>query len=191
MTTITYDIEPGVIGDDRDWRHELTVDLEGGRVHVRNRSRHSSENGIPMSVWHGVVQQWRAILPAGRLDAEAVKSFVEDLADDLATVAAGHSVEWDGSNYVGRLTDAAHDASERIADAMDSDLAYMVRDCWHAADWIAPALDETVDECHGMTDAEIGAHLVACADADGFDLHNVDDAVAMIRSEIDTTTAAP
>ena len=70
-----------------------------------------------MEVWNGKAQQWRTVLSQGCRalpDVNAIEQLAEKLAPLLDRVRAGHSVEWNGSNNVGRLTDDAQEASEEI-----------------------------------------------------------------------------
>lgn len=69
--------------------------------------------GTPMTVWNGRSLRWT--LPDA-LTGEAVADFVarEDVAALLARIHDGHSVEWDGSNNVGRLTEDAREAQDDL-----------------------------------------------------------------------------
>jgi hypothetical protein len=80
----------------------------------------------------------------------------------LERVHAGHSVEWDGSNHVGRLDDdasAARDEIERILDGLDDDDRAQV---WDADDWVfgvdglrsAWPATKTIDEAVAALTAE-------------------------------------
>ena len=47
-------------------------------------------------------------------DHDKLLDALAPIADDLSKVAAGHSVEWDGSNHWGRLTQDAQDTLKRV-----------------------------------------------------------------------------
>jgi hypothetical protein len=88
-------------------------------------------NAVPASVWHQ--RDLRISIPPGAA-REAIQGFVADNVDLFRRVIAGHSVEWDGSNHVGRLTDDARDALETLERKAESIESIAV---WTAADWIA------------------------------------------------------
>ena len=121
---------------------ELSADSDG-----------SIGGGVPFSVWHGVIRRYP--LPSAYLTATAIRSLMDEIADDLAVVAEGHTVEWDGSNNVGRLTDEAAEAEERIAAALDcrvdEDDTILVMD---ADEWYSEAKAEILDKIRGGLSAE-------------------------------------
>lgn len=95
-----------------------------------------STGGTPAHVWHGRTLRWavpanmRGIAVADLLEGQALPL--------LQRVRAGHSVDWDGSNHRGHLTDDARDASE----ALES-LCYQLQDeqadmapVWDVGDWL-------------------------------------------------------
>jgi hypothetical protein len=90
-------------------------------------------NAIPMDVWHGTTRRYflRFVL-----SGQAANNLMEYLTPILQRVADGLSEEWDGSNYVGCLTDDAMIAEseiERMIDKwLDEDDALKV---WDASDW--------------------------------------------------------
>lgn len=75
--------------------------------------------GISMYAWSGRTICWS--LPDS-LTGEAVADFVarEDVAALLARIHDGHSVEWDGSNNVGRLTEGAAEAQQDLEQLIQS-----------------------------------------------------------------------
>lgn len=75
--------------------------------------------GTPMNVWNGRSIRWS--LPDS-LTGEAVADFLarEDVAALLARIHEGHSVEWDGSNNVGRLTEDAAEAQQDLEQLIQS-----------------------------------------------------------------------
>lgn len=75
--------------------------------------------GTPMNVWHGRTLRWT--LPDS-LTGDAIADFVarEDVAALLARIHDGHSVEWDGSNNVGRLDDDAREAQDNLEQLIQS-----------------------------------------------------------------------
>jgi hypothetical protein len=63
------------------------------------------------------------------VDVDALRNDLSaggELAVLIDRVIAGHSVDWDGRNMVGRMTDDAHDALSAIASALDDNDRYIV-----------------------------------------------------------------
>ncbi len=75
-------------------------------------------DGTPEAVWNGRVREW-SLHP--RLSADALRRLAEDdrVLSLLERVAAGLSVEWDGSNRVGRLSPDAAAAEEELGDLLE------------------------------------------------------------------------
>ena len=74
-------------------------------------------NGVPMYVWHNRTLRWR--VPStirGSCLAEKLQS--PEVAALLQRVHDGHTVEWDGSNYAGKLTADAQAADEALEKAL-------------------------------------------------------------------------
>ena len=69
-------------------------------------------NAVPVSVWHGVDRRY-PISPY--LTGDGCNQLIEDAVLLLQRIHDGLSVEWDGSNYIGRLNDDAMDAEEDLA----------------------------------------------------------------------------
>jgi len=95
-------------------------------------------NAIPFSVYHGVQMRWSIspLISGAVLDELLTEG--SELRLLLADVHAGHTVEWDGSNHVGRLTDSAKDASilaEWHLDAVAANPDNLAQ-VWDAADYL-------------------------------------------------------
>lgn len=89
---------------------------------------------------------------ARELESEPVRVMFE-------RIVAGHSVEWDGSNHVGRLTDDARAAVEEL-EARLQDVPQT--EVWDAADWYSsddppPIEADTTDEQIMRMAAELDA----------------------------------
>ena len=98
---------------------------------------------IGIKTLHGV------ILEPGDADAIAGWIDVDGLIPLLERIDAGHSVEWDGSNYVGVLTDDATDARMDIrtrCEIIDRD-GLDIPEAWTADLWLGEV--EIVDDMTG------------------------------------------
>lgn len=99
-------------------------------------------NALPASIWHGIRLRW--LIPAAT-SAQSLRDLADDgtLAALLGKLEDSHSIEWNGSNYVGRypehLVDAVsqhldrtietaivHSGSDALACYTRDDLARMV-----------------------------------------------------------------
>ena len=93
---------------------------------IRAKDGYEAEaNWTPMDEWHGrtltlSIPCGHCLLVVSDSDHDKLLDALAPIADDLAKVAAGHSVEWDGSNHWGRLTQDAQDALKRARDFCDS-----------------------------------------------------------------------
>ena len=86
---------------------------------------------VPMAVWHRRVL--RVSCPPD-VNGRALRDYLEGIGRPLLErVHAGHTVHWDGSNYVGHLDDDARDALDRLErELADLDLD----DVWAVDDWL-------------------------------------------------------
>jgi hypothetical protein len=90
-----------------------------------------SGNGVPADVWHQ--RTLRLTVPAD-VDGQKLADYLERGGRALLErIHAGHEVDWDGSNRVGKLTDDARDAIEQIEREMD-DLPRV--EVWTASEWL-------------------------------------------------------
>jgi hypothetical protein len=65
--------------------------------------------GVPLSVWHKHILR----VPVGPcVSGGAVKEALDTTLIDR--IIAGHSVQWDGNNHVGRLTEDAQEALQNL-----------------------------------------------------------------------------
>lgn len=87
-------------------------------------------NATPSDVWHGRTQAWR--VPADAR-GEALLAFVKDHQRLFERVWQGHKVEWNGNNWVGKLTEDAKAAYEEI-EAACSDIETIDVICMQ--DWL-------------------------------------------------------
>ena len=93
--------------------------------------------GYSMSpeAWHGRTLSWE-VNPA--LSVDEINDLLDEITPLLQTVHDGHDSEWDGSNYVGTLTEQARQASDEILDlctgTLHQETAWSV---WDAAEWLS------------------------------------------------------
>lgn len=124
-------ISPMLDGKEHHYSDELTLDIDDSGVSVFVRTRYSSDNGIPMDVWHGRRREY--VLATGPA-VIALDQIREDLKDGgklsilIDRIRAGHSVDWDGSNFRGKLNDDADEA--------DRELDSMINDDWRGNPYV-------------------------------------------------------
>jgi hypothetical protein len=154
MTDTTYEIEicnphQQVLADGPEYRNILRVFLDvDGECYIEAYSKHSSENGAPVSIWDKRDLIWEQVASQGAshvVDLSALVKLREEIAPLIKTVADGHSTEWNGSNYVGCLTEEASDASDEIETLVSrcqwADDSITV---WDAYDWIYDNKKQTI-----------------------------------------------
>ncbi len=97
--------------------------------------------GLPADVVHKVHVRIYGISPY--LSRHGVHQLHNEIKDRLDDIIAGHSVEHDGSNYVGILTDDAADAVESI------EALFELNDTWGWDDYDKEGGDEEVAQGDG------------------------------------------
>ena len=127
------------------------------------------DGASPSDEWHGIVV---AAAVTGHPDAAEARQVLTD-SDDVRAVIAGHSIIWDGSNHVGRLTDAAAAALERLVSALEDCQPNPVN-VWQPDDYYDDVSDADLGLKPGMSDAE----LTALADKLEDDAHDDDVIIA-------------
>ena len=130
-------------------------------------------NGRPADEWHGVTLTWN-ITPFLSGD-KIIELLTEDenITALLNRVYTGHDQKWDGSNWVGTLTDDAQDAHDRLEEIfaeVDGDV-----EVWSVADWLfsscslrdnwpaEKALTEAVEDAKNST-INCGSNIVLDGD---------------------------
>ena len=142
-----YDAHPG---SSFDWRVEIIFEVEAGRVCIQDRWG----DGTPAREYHRVNVRLATAKGSTYASMTPLVDYLEaDEAQDLlATLAEGHSVAWDGNNHVGRLTDSAVTALERLERQL-SDLFPDLPSYWSAADWFSG--NRTADLTGSETDDDL------------------------------------
>lgn len=102
---------------------------EDGNVSVDYSGETGS--GVPMRVWNR--RDLRISVP-GNVQGRALHALITKYgAAAIERLHAGHSVEWDGSNYVGRLTQDASEAFEELERAAEGLTTVAV---WSLSEWL-------------------------------------------------------
>jgi hypothetical protein len=118
-------------------------------------------SSTPMRCWHGVDMRWSvaaAIKPIALIDylqGEALPL--------LERIHAGHSVDWDGNNHVGSLSDDAQEASDDLRIGLEMfGYEYDRIAVWDVSEWLFNCnkltdhwRDQSLDEA--VTSIEAGA----------------------------------
>lgn len=113
-------------------------------------------NGVPATVWHRRALRW-CVDPSADGRSLAVLLESADMLALFERVHGGHSVEWDGNNYVGRLTADAEAAREQIESLLEMQRPYDIVEIWSADDWIAGSFS--------LAELADAGSVVACAHA--------------------------
>jgi hypothetical protein len=148
-------------------RYQSQTEAQGAYVQLTEDGAVSADwdgeiNSTPADVWHNRTLRWS--VPAD-IRGDELADLLES-ADVIALfnrVYNGHNVEWDGSNYVGRLDDDADDASDELAQIFEGELnsGEYGAAVWDAREWMdgAGLLDnwsnQSLDEA--VSEIEVGA----------------------------------
>jgi len=98
-------------------------------------------NAVPMSVWHN--RKLRiAISPCVHGPALADWLKIERVQSTINRIVAGHSVEWDGNNMVGRMTEDAVAACDEL-ESMSRELPDVA--VWDVEDYLQHVISATPD----------------------------------------------
>lgn len=140
----------------RDITNDDLVEIDPYRASTRGRmavalmidreevwlETYSPGQGVSPALWHGrqLLVRVKAIEGEGEIDGCALIERLRDAGSDerelLNRILAGHSVEWNGANHVGRLTADASEAFDLLQDLLE---ATPGTGCalWDAADFYA------------------------------------------------------
>jgi hypothetical protein len=94
----------------------VTLDLDNGEINAD----YSGEigNGMPMSVWNGVVRRYPI---HNLLNASQIQEILEENLEAFQKIVDNSSVEWDGSNWIGKVNQQAHDIEGVFEDGLGYD----------------------------------------------------------------------
>ena len=140
---------------DRDLGHSteriiLRLDPQKREATVTVRSH--DIDGTLGSVYHGRQHEYPV---DEQVDATRFRAWLEERSDLLRRICDGHTVEWDGSNRVGQLTDDAQKASDKLQNLLhpagrphgfETDLPTHHVSIMQAGMYLAPARAEVINE---------------------------------------------
>lgn len=128
-------------------RTVIRLDPEDRTVEVYQGYRTGS---TPESVYHGRIIEWTA---TEHPKEEWMRNWLESNMTRLQTICDGHSVEWNGSNHVGKMTPEAKNAEDEIDFELDHDGLQSIDyyHLWTLEDW----LESVEDDAIGKSDAEL------------------------------------
>lgn len=115
--------------------HYLELDIEYKRV--RFGERYSTDNAVPMRVWHGLVRRYE--LPTFT-DAVALTQAINNGEFDslLGRIVENTEIVWDGHNWVCEFHPDAEEAEQELQEKL-RDYELDMGDCggvWSARDWL-------------------------------------------------------
>lgn len=136
--------------------------------------------GVPAPVWHGVRQR----IPCScSLSSAQIAQLSEELRPLIERVCAGGDSEWNGSNWVGTLTDDARDALDEIETRLGEEEAQA--QVWRVGEWLSGARYDVTREYH-ITHETSDERLTEIADA--LEQEAVSDGVYLDGDVIDELT---
>ena len=145
-------------------RDELALYIrEDNDVSLSIRTIWTSNDGIPMSEWHGLTRRIVLAKGPGVVDLDSLKRDLAEggnLAKLVSRIADGLSSEWDGSNNKGRLTEDAQEAEGEIESLIyRGRLDYIDEtwSTWEESEWIWDLAKSTITA--STSDEEIKAFL--------------------------------
>jgi hypothetical protein len=133
-------------------------------IHPLNRTAgveqvYPGQNGIDSDVWHSrIITCWPDDITAEFPEETALTEYLNSLAAQklLATVCDEHTIDWDGNNMIGHLSEAGDDALLCLLNGIAA-IPTVDWEMWDVEDYFQHSLDAvTVDS----TDEEL-ATLVA------------------------------
>ena len=162
---------------------------EGGALQMHSQN---STDGVNASEWHGCV--YTLDIENAR-SASALSRFLDSkrVLQLLMRVRSGHCTEWDGNNYVGRLTtdaSAACDELQRLARDYDDNDEYMNEICDGLYDDGAQEWDDQTDSqlfTFGVTMTITEVAKLAGVPVEQVHAVTVDEVRAMYAGRVDAT----
>lgn len=140
---------------------QLILAIEEDAVTLFRITRYRGD-AVPLGVWLGRNQRFVLAKGACVLDLDKLRADMKaggTLAVLIDRIKAGLSVDWDGSNKKGRLTEDAQNARDELDALVDGRNRYVDDQwsVWDESDWIADIASSAIT-AH-TTDEEIDAFL--------------------------------
>ena len=131
-------------------------------------------NAVPSYVWHGRTLRWPV---SSCVNGPALADTLEELRTSFAELHDQHTIEWDGSNYVGRLTEKGSDIRESI----EIVLSQVDEDhIWSAGEYLSPGHIDNLWPV-GTTLSSAVASIIECAKSDGIVIEDTDRIAGNLR----------
>ncbi|HEY3363929.1 MAG TPA: hypothetical protein VGK74_02600 [Symbiobacteriaceae bacterium] len=131
----------------------LCLDTRDGSAWITHRNQ--CENGVPSTVYHGLVLEWSIAVTtdAQRFAADINTGELDAL---LTRIVVGASTRWNGNNTVGVLSDDARGAGEAVEQWLNDWDGTMPESggLWEAGDWFQDGVEGFRAD---MTDEELAA----------------------------------
>ena len=113
------------------------------------------KNSMPMDIFHNL--RTRIQLP-GNIDASHLKDDIDDILQRLDRIQAGYSSEWNGHNWIGKLTAEAEDDLQSLRYEIETDPVSIFRllddtaGVWDVSSWFENIPDDITSD---TTDEEL------------------------------------
>lgn len=122
------------------------LDLESKTCGVGQEYR---SNSTSSERWNGRELYW--YVPGYPSDHD-MREWIEDNMPMLEKIVSGHTVEWDGNNHKGYLSDAARQHVDDLEQELNSGYLGNYWETWSVDDWLDPVIGEITAE---MTDERL------------------------------------
>lgn len=121
---------------------QLWIDPRDNTVGV---SQELDGNATPMDEYHARILT-KGLDDDYRPEQDALKTFLESTRGQelLAQICAAHSIEWDGNNLVGEMTEDGWDALAALTDEIN-ELPSHQWGLWRAEEWLNDYATEYID----------------------------------------------
>lgn len=124
-------------------------------------------SGIPMDAYHGR-HLYLGDIPADTADTAPYRELLRAREGDIADIAAGYSVEWDGAQERGRLSEEAREILSSLQEAWADITSMGPPTYWQASEWLDPVWGQVSTEILKAESVEAWvSNELASACADG------------------------
>lgn len=132
----------------------------------------SHNMGTPVDEWNRLTLRWEvpATVRSSALDADFIPELLQRVHD-------GHSIEWDGNNYVGVLDEDAEDASNELERRLEQ---MEVWDVCSADGWMPPDVVIAEMWSQGKSIEDVASDIMSDAMCEGFLIAGGSDGIAEV-----------